>query len=58
MAIEVSDPWLRELGSSSEEVFVFLPTYGYEIFEIKEHDHITVEAPPTKQIDALCVAKA
>lgn len=58
MVIEVSDPWLKELGSSSAEVFDFLGLHGYKIYAVGEHDCVEVIAPPTKQIDALCIHHA
>lgn len=58
MVIEISDPWLKELGSSSAEVFAFLRLHGYKIFAVGEQDCIEVTDPPTKQIDALCIHNA
>lgn len=58
MVIEVSDPWLKELGSSSAEVFDFLRLHGYKIFAVGDHDCVEVIDPPTKQIDALCIHNA
>lgn len=55
MVIEISDSWLKELGSSSAEVFDFLFRHGYEIYEIHKQDCIKVTLPPQKQIDALCI---
>lgn len=55
MVIEISDPWLRELGSSSAEVFDLLHRHGYKTFEIRERDYVEVTIPPHKQIDALCI---
>lgn len=57
MVIEVSDPWLKELGSSSAEVFEFLHANNYQIFEIRKHGHVEIIAPPAKQIDALCIPR-
>jgi FkbM family methyltransferase len=58
MVIEVSDTWLKELGSSSAEVFDFLRLHGYKIFAVGEQECIEVIDPPTKQIDALCIHNA
>jgi FkbM family methyltransferase len=55
MVIEISDPWLRQLGSSSAEVFEFLHRHGYKIFEIQVKDCIEIKAAPSKQIDGLCI---
>jgi len=55
MVIEISDPWLRELGSSSAEIFDFLHMHGYKIFAVGEKDCVEVVNPPQKQIDALCI---
>lgn len=58
MVIEISDPWLKELGSSSAEVFDFLGRHGYKIFAVGERDCVEIIDPPTKQIDALCIHPA
>ena len=55
MIIEISDAWLKELGSSSAEVLEFLHKHGYQVLEIREPDCIEVVEPPLKQIDALCI---
>lgn len=57
MVIEISDSWLRELGSSSAEVFDFLFKHNYELYEIQERGCIEVKIPPHKQIDALCIPR-
>jgi FkbM family methyltransferase len=54
--IEISDSWLKELGSSSAEVFDFLFKHDYKIYEIQKQDCIEVTLPPQKQIDALCIS--
>jgi len=55
MVIEVTDPWLKELGSSSAEVLEFLRKHGYQVSEIREQECIEVSTPPLRQIDALCI---
>lgn len=55
MVIEISDAWLRELGSSSAEVLDFLHKHGFRVLEIRAPDCIEGTDPPLKQIDALCV---
>lgn len=55
MVIEISDRWLKELGSSSRAVFDFLHDFGYTIFDIGADHEVAVTTPPTKQIDALCI---
>lgn len=55
LVIEITEPWLRELGNSSGQVFEFLHMHGYKIYEIRDEDCIEVITPPLKQIDALCI---
>jgi FkbM family methyltransferase len=55
MVIEISDPWLKELGSSSAAVFDFLHERGYRVFDIAAENGEEVVVPPAKQIDALCL---
>lgn len=55
MVIEISDRWLKELGSSSKAVFEFLHHHGYKISDIGTGNGREITDPPTRQIDALCL---
>lgn len=58
MAIEITDSWLKELGSSTREVFEFLSNQGYTLYAVNQHDCVEINEPPTKQVDALCLPRA
>jgi FkbM family methyltransferase len=55
MVIEITDKWLKELGHSSIQVFEYLHSHGYKIYEIGEQDLVEVQTPPDHQIDGLCI---
>lgn len=55
IVVEISDPWLKELGSSSTEVFEFLHIHGYKILAVGQQGCVEITNPPQNQIDALCI---
>jgi FkbM family methyltransferase len=54
-AVELSDSWLRTLGSSAEQLMEFLRGYEYEVFRLNDGRYDKVTSPPAEQVDVLCL---
>ncbi len=55
MAIELSDAWLLQVGSSVQEVLRFLTERGYRMFWVDGDNVVPLTSPPSDQLDVVCV---
>lgn len=55
IALELSDAWLRELGSSAQAVCDLLRNSGYSLHKIGTDGVTELHEAPRSQIDMLCV---
>jgi FkbM family methyltransferase len=58
LAIELSEGWLRELGSSADQVLGFLHEREYEVFKLNDAgEYVRVTLSPREQIDVVCIPR-
>lgn len=57
LAIELSDAWLRRLGSSGDALLQLLVAQGYEVFEVQPDGLAPLAAAPAHQIDIVAVPR-
>lgn len=57
LAIELTDAWLRQLGSSAQELLDFLIAGGYTAFDAAAPHAAPVTQAPAGQVDLVCVAQ-
>ena len=55
LAIELSDAWLRRLGSSASALLDHLASRGYEAFRLTDSGLQRLSAVPEQQVDVACL---
>lgn len=56
LAIELSDAWLRKLGSSAQSLIDHLAARDYELFRFQDGRHEKLQSAPAEQVDVVCIA--
>ncbi len=57
LAIELSDEWLRRLGSSAQALVDHVHARGYDVFRYRGGARETLTEVPHEQVDVVCIAR-